>query len=268
MSTRADRIFDLVQQAGGRLKVKEAHRRLADIEGVPADELSPSIVPATVRTDNSTRRENGRALRFNVYNDGDEERGYVSVLEQVRLETSKTRILSDYSTQIPVLIEEANNLAKESLREAIRKLSWLEFESNFLLQILEALGFSGIEITQPTRDGGKDAICRYRRGLVDSEALVSAKHWATAKVGPSEVQRLRGIRGNMDTGIIFTSSTFTEGAVKEAEASQNQRSIVLIDGRLIVETCFSRNIGVERIDIPNLYEFKKFEFGAKDSSGD
>lgn len=260
MTTRADRIYDIIQQGGGRLKVNEVHRRLAQVESVPQSELASAIVSASVRTENKTRREAGRAVRFNVFGDGDEERGWISIREQVRLETSKTRILSDSASQIPALIEEANNRTKEKLKEAIRRLSWNQFESNFLLQILEALGFSSIEITQPTRDGGKDAICRYRRGLVLSEALVSAKHWSTAKVGPDEIQRLRGIRGNMDTGIIFTSSTFTDGAVKEAEPSQNQRSIVLIDGDIIVETCFSKNIGVKRLDVPILYEFANFSF--------
>lgn len=101
MTTRADRIYEIIQQGGGRLKVSEVHRRLAQVENVPQSELASAIVSASVRTENKTRRESGRAVRFNVFGDGDEERGYISVKEQVRLETSKTRILSDYSTQRP-----------------------------------------------------------------------------------------------------------------------------------------------------------------------
>ena len=87
-------------------------------------------------------------------------------------------------------------------------MSWKQFETNFLQRILKANGFQSIEITQPTRDGGTDAYCFYRRGLVKSEVIVSAKHWSHQKVGKAEVQRLRGIKGNADTGIIITSSGF------------------------------------------------------------
>jgi len=144
-------------------------------------------------------------------------------------------------------------------------MSWQEFESNFLIQIMEALGFRSIEITQKTRDGGKDAICKYKRGVVESEAIISAKKWKTQKVSADEVQRLRGIRGNADTAIIFTSSKFTDSAISEAMPSQNQRSVVLIDGDLIVETCFSSGIGVKEIKIPTLYEF--IGFGEDEAEG-
>jgi restriction endonuclease Mrr len=66
---------------------------------------------------------------------------------------------------------------------------------------------------------------------------------------------LRGIKGHSDTGIIVTSSRFSDIALTEAAPSQNQRAIVLIDGALIVDTCFEKQIGVKVVDIQNLYEF-------------
>lgn len=260
MATRANRIFNIIQKDGGRMRVAEVRRRLAEVENVQLDDLGASIVPATVRTDNRTRRAAGRAIRFNVSGEGDEERGFISIIGHVELGGSKNRILSDYSTQIPALIEEANNRAKKRLKEEIGKLSWREFESNFMAQVLEALGFSSIEVTQSTRDGGVDAVCRYKRGIVSSEALVSAKHWKSNKVGPDEVQRVRGNVGNQDTGVIFTSSFFTDGAIEQARPVAGFRSVVLIDGELIVETCFSQQIGVNGVNLPILSEFVGFDF--------
>src|SRR5439155_5505482 len=147
-------------------------------------------------------------------------------------------VLGDYARQLPVLLERANQIAKHQLKNAISQLTLQDFESLFLQQILEALGFHGVKITQRTRDGGTDALCSYQRGLVQSSAIVSAKHWKTQNIAADEVHRLRGIKGNADTGVIVTSATFSEAAKKEAEPSQNQRAIVLIDGDMLVNVCF------------------------------
>lgn len=241
------------------MKVAKIRRELARVEGVDVDDLG-NIVSPTVIQDNKTRKQTGRAVRFNTFGDGTEEHGQISIVEQTRLERSKGKILGDYVEQIPILIEEANNTTKKRLKEEISKLSWRAFESNFMTQVLEALGFSSIEVTQSTRDGGVDAVCRYRRGIVTSEALVSAKHWKSNRVGPDEVQRVRGNVGNQDTAIIFTSSYFTDGAIQQAKPVAGFRSVVLIDGNLIVETCFSQEIGVKSVNLPILSEYSGFDF--------
>uniref|UniRef100_UPI0040573BCF restriction endonuclease n=1 Tax=Candidatus Electronema sp. TaxID=2698783 RepID=UPI0040573BCF len=134
-------------------------------------------------------------------------------------------------------------------------LTWQEFETNFLERVLEALVFSSIQITQRTRDGGKDAECEYKRGLVKSKAIVSAKHWKNKKIAADEVQRLRGIKGDTDTGIIVTSNHFSDEAIIEAQPSQNQRSIFLIDIDILIDTCFSKGIGVEKVSLQSCYRF-------------
>ncbi len=254
MSTRAERIFDILQSGGGRLSVAEIGEQLARIEEVSF--LHSATVSATVRQDNATRSAQGRTPRFNHSGDGTEEWGIVSLREAPKATPS---IKLQDPGQISAIIEAANVRARTDLKHAIASLSWQEFESNFLARVLEALGFNSIEITQPTRDGGKDAYCRYKRGIVTSEAIVSAKHWKSKKVGADEVQRLRGIRGNADTAVIVTSSEFSAEAKSEAEPSQNQRSVVLIDGDLIVETCFAHSIGVRQVLLTSLYDFVGFD---------
>lgn len=255
MITRADLIFEVLQENSGRLSVSEIHKKLADKESVDINDLNTTVISATVRQDNRTRSGTGKTKRFKFFGDGEEERGFVSLIEQVSVAGSKKQILENPNSQIPALIELANDNVKKQLKAAISKLSWREFESSFLTQILDGLGFEDIEITKPTRDGGMDAICKYKRGLVASEAIVSAKHWTEKVIDASEVQRLRGIRGNADTGIIVTSSSFSQKALEEAAPSQNQRSMFLIDGDLIVDTCFTKEIGVKIVRIQELYAF-------------
>lgn len=260
MSTRAEKIQGILSEtAKGRLRVRDILAKLQKLEGT--DGLHPSSVPATVRQDNKTRRTKGLSPRFNYYGDGEEERGYVS-LATTTLEKGRKQIIENAEDQLPLLIEAANDSIKNKLREAILKLTWEEFESNFLTQVLDALGFSSVEITQKTRDGGKDAECEYKRGIVSSRAIVSAKHWAKggASVPVEEVQRMRGINSEADTAVIVTSSKFSGDAQKEAEPQRNARSVVLVDGVLIVEACFDKGIGVEEVDkLPKLYRFTGFE---------
>jgi hypothetical protein len=254
MNTRADLIAEILTENSNRLSVAEVLQKLAQKEGIEIGDLNQSVVPATVRQDNKTRSNQGKVKRFRYYGDGDEDRGFISLIEQVQKVGSKEEILRNPNSQIPALIEAANDKVKKQLKEKISHLSWREFESLFLIQILEALGFEDIVITPPTRDGGKDALCKYKRGLVQNEAIVSAKHWTKKKIDASEIQRIRGIQGNADTGIIVTSSKFSSDALREAQPSQNQRSIVLIDGDLIVEICFTKQIGVKVVTVQNLYE--------------
>ena len=255
MTTRADLIVEILKDHQGRLSVSEVLAKLALREGFKSDDFNSSIVSSTVRQDNRTRSNKGLVKRFKFFGDGDEDRGFVSLIKQVSI-GSKKQIIDNPYTQIPALVEAANVKAKKQLKEAISQITWREFESSFLTQILDALGFEDIQITP--RDGGKDAYCSYRRGLVKSEAIVSAKHWKENVINASEIQRLRGIKGNADTGIIVTSSAFSDKAIEEAAPSQNQRSIVLIDGNLIVDTCFEKQIGVKQVSIQNLYEFDPY----------
>lgn len=252
MSTRADKIFNILKISGNRLKVASIVQSLAKMEGTA--ELQGSFISSTVYMDCITREMQGRAPRFNRFGDGTEKHGYVSIRNVVRVANDLHGILKRYEQQVPAIIEKANWNTRQQLKEAIRQLSWREFESYFLLRILEALGFQSIEITQASHDNGTDAFCTYKRGLVQSQAIVSAKHWRQ-NVGKTEIQRLRGIKGAADTGIIVTSACFTHDAIREAEPSQNQRAVVLIDADVIVETCFNHSIGVECIALPKLYKY-------------
>lgn len=264
MATRADRIYEIIKSNGGRMRVRHVHHRLAEVEEVPREELNMATVPATVRTDNGAREAKGQALRFNVHGAGDEEFGYISIIEETSLQKYKSQILTEYEDQIPKLLEAANESVKESLRAAIRDLSWREFESSFMTQVLEALGFSEVQITQPTRDKGIDGRCKYTRGLVQSEALVSAKHWDKNKVRADEIDRMRGKHDTADTAIIFTSGEFSDDAIQTAQPVGAMRSVVLINGDIIVDTCFRNDIGVEGVSLTRLMKFVGFEDESED----
>lgn len=260
METRADQVVAILRNGGGRMKVADVHSQLIKQEGIDSDSIHPSIVSATVRQDNYTRRNAGRVVRFNIYADGSEERGVISLAKESKSLRKQASVLDGFEDPIPELIEEHNERVRSQLKEEIGKLTWREFESNFLENVLEALGFTDITITERSHDGGKDAVCSYKRGLVQSQALVSAKHWKSQSVQLDEVQRMRGISSNADSAVIVTSAKFASGAIEEAKPSHNQRAVVLVDGDLLVETCLEHGIGVSERKLPALYTFRGFSF--------
>jgi hypothetical protein len=263
MNTRADDIFEILTKAADRrLKVAEVLKQLKAIE--KNNELDSASVSVTVRQDNNTRKNRGETPRFKHSGDGNERHGYVSLAAPEPLHDSRKQILEKAEEQIPLLIEAANKEVKSKLNGDIEALKWQDFESSFLTDVLETLGFTQIQITKRTRDGGKDAECEYQRGIVRSKVIVSAKHWGKSgtPVGVDEVQRVRGIKTEADTAIIITSSTFTEDAKKEAAPGQGARTVVLIDGGLIVDACFKSGLGVEVMaSVPKLVRFTGLKKG-------
>lgn len=253
MASRSDRIEQILEGQGGRLTVNQISTDLARIEEV--DFALP--VSQAVRQDNQERVKRGQAKRFRVFErdgGGDEERGYISLVSLVASPESSQTDEEMIAKQVVL----ANSKVQENLKEYIKGLTWQDFESVFLPQLLKALGFQDITITQPTKDGGQDALCTYRMGIVSHEAIVSAKHWSRQTVGPDEVQRMRGIVSDADTGIIVTSSDFSSGAVSEAEKRMpGHRTVILINGELIVETCIKEGLGVQVVELPKLFRFKE-----------
>lgn len=234
------------------MKVADLIVKLATVEETEPSDLQNKVSP-TIRQDNEKLRSSGSAVRFRTFGDGTAPHGHVGIHE-----SHAKKPLKNPQVEIPEYIEAANNAVKKQLKEAIQNLSWQEFESSFMTQVLKALGFAAVEVTQRTRDGGVDARCFYNRGIIRSEAIVSAKLWK-GNVGVNEVNRMKGINGNHDTVIIFTSASFKGPAKVAAKPSPRQGPVFLIDGDYIVDTCFSEGIGVKSVATPDMKEFTGLE---------
>lgn len=130
-------------------------------------------------------------------------------------------------------------------------MEWRDFESTFLVTVLEKLGFTDVKITQQTRDGGIDASIKYKMGILEADGIVSAKHWH-ATVPPAEVQKIRGgMSDKTGIAIIVTTAEFSKAAKDEA-ARQDARKVCLIDGNKLVDICKSHQIGVREHPLPKL----------------
>ena len=251
---RADRIVLILEARNGRARLREIRDEIWRLEKNP-DVTSTSVYIA-IQSENERLAERGERPRFRTVRQGGE-RGWIS------LESSSEFVVGSFAQRLESQVLEANKKVDGEIRRSLSKMDWRTFESTFLTAVLEKLGFEDVEITQATRDGGKDARVKYKRGIVEANAIVSAKRWSSdAAVSVDEVRMLRGVQGHEDTAIIVTTGRFTRDAIDEARPSQNQRVVYLIDGDRLVDICKRHCIGVKKVPLPDLFVLDEDEFSS------
>lgn len=109
----------------------------------------------------------------------------------------------------------------------VYNLSPWEFEE-LVADVFQRHGFNA-EITQKTRDGGKDIIATFEMGGVLYNTYFECKQYAPNRpVGAKVVRELYG-KLNMeriDKGVIVTTSHFTKDAIKEAKETNGRIQLV------------------------------------------
>jgi restriction system protein len=99
----------------------------------------------------------------------------------------------------------------------------------FCQRLLRKSGFTRVEVTGKSGDGGIDGVGVLRVNLISFQVLFQCKRWK-GSVGSEVVRNFRGaMQGTADKGLIITTATFTAEARKEA-ARDGAPAIDLIDG--------------------------------------
>jgi HJR/Mrr/RecB family endonuclease len=107
--------------------------------------------------------------------------------------------------------------------QKLYELSPRKFEE-LVASILKDLGFE-VELTQATRDGGRDIIAHVRNAVTSYLTYIECKRYATDnKVGVGIVREVIGVHHirKPAKSIIVTTSFFSKDAVKEAEKMESQ----------------------------------------------
>jgi hypothetical protein len=118
----------------------------------------------------------------------------------------------------------------ERTRAKIFSLHPCDFEL-LVKTALEASGFSDVETTRYTQDGGIDVNARASKShwpIAGMRVQVQAKRWLHT-VGRREVAELRGSLEPFASGALVTTSYFSRAALLEATAP-GRHPIVLVDG--------------------------------------
>jgi HJR/Mrr/RecB family endonuclease len=140
-------------------------------------------------------------------------------------------------------IKNARRETAEQLQQYIAAMNPTTFEW-LIRTFLLALGYSNIVVTKQSNDGGIDVRAKLiAGGIANIETAVQVKR--TKSVGAPVIQNLRGSLSAHESGLLVTSGTFTEGAMKEAR-EPNKAPIALVDGRTLVSLLLEHEIGANQ----------------------
>lgn len=110
-------------------------------------------------------------------------------------------------------------------------------------RMLLASGFTRVEVTGKSGDGGIDGHGVLRMNLISFQVLFQCKRY-TGSVAAGTVRDFRGaMQGRADKGLIITTGTFTPDARKEA-TRDGAPAIDLIDGEALTDLLKSLQLGI------------------------
>ena len=138
------------------------------------------------------------------------------------------RSQKEISPILPIIIEFNSEIKRWLAKhpEQIRNLTSRKFEE-LVADMLKDFGFD-VELTQATRDGGKDIYAYIKNEITSILMYVEAKKWTPPhKVGVDVVQRLYGVQEihKANKCMIVTSSFFTKPAKDEAGRIENMMDL-------------------------------------------
>lgn len=143
--------------------------------------------------------------------------------------------------QIDDLVGTLNDTLGEDLLSMIMDQD-PDFFEKLCVDLIEAMGYGRGVVTQHSNDGGID-------GMISTDELgfrpiyTQAKRYTTNKVSRPDIQKFCGALGKMTNGVFITTSTFTEEA-KAAAKEWAHGTIILIDGKRLVDLMIKYNLGV------------------------
>jgi restriction system protein len=175
------------------------------------------------------------------------ERELRDVPRRVRADTRKARLA--YKA------EDTAEADIESDSESAREIDWKEQLLDALLamkpegierhcqRLLRESGFTKVEVTGRSGDGGIDGIGVLRVRLVSFHVLFQSKRWK-GSVGAGVIRDFRGAMvGRADKGLIITTGTFTADARREA-TRDGAPAIDLVDGEALADLLKQLSLGV------------------------
>ena len=165
--------------------------------------------------------------------------------------------------QRPRPLSEANKPkidVRHKLKDRLLRLTPSQFEQ-LLGQYFEAKGFSNVEVTGRTNDGGVDG--KFEIPFLKLHGAFQAKRYNPGNsIGIDPVQRLNGSLGSTyHRGVFVTTSSFTRGARSWVE--EEHAPITLVDGDALVTDMIELGLGVRDVPVVeiNVDEefFRKFD---------
>lgn len=132
-----------------------------------------------------------------------------------------------------MIIAEAESKATEGIRKKIRAMNPYEFQ-DLCGALLRGLGYYTPFIAPKGKDGGIDIVAYQNPAGVGRRIIAQVKHMPTTSIDITIVRNLAALlKKDGDTGIIFSSGTFTGDAIRFAR--EHKSNIRLISATELVK---------------------------------
>lgn len=148
---------------------------------------------------------------------------------------------------------EIETQVKTDLLEKLKQIDPYYFEKVILI-LLKKMGYGDFIETAKSGDGGIDGIINEDKLGLD-KIYIQAKRYGENKVREKEIRNFIGaMSGDTSKGVFVTTSDFDSGAIKKAHDAHH--TIILIDGKKLVDLMHQFNVGVQ---IKSTYEIKELD---------
>ena len=207
-----------------------------------------------------TLTEKGRTAHITEAQAADIFKKWVAIHAEIRKQKKADE--SDLPQEGDTVPEELVPEEKLNLISTLRSLSPVGFEK-VSRELLRESGFENVEITGGSADGGIDGFGTLEiNPFVSFKVLFQCKRYAEGTpVSRAHVADFRNAMiGRAEKGIIITTSSFTNSAVKEANR-EGAPQVELVDGIKLVEMFERVELGVKKrmvFDVDPAY-FEKFK---------
>jgi len=144
------------------------------------------------------------------------------------------------------LVESESVNWREQITDRLRHLEPYAFE-RLAQRLLRECGFSDVQVTKRSGDGGIDGIGKLRiQGIFSFNVAFQCKRYK-GQVGAPAIRDFRGALGtNIEKGVLITTGAFTKAAKDEA-SSEGKRLIDLMDGEELINKLAEYGIGLNEV---------------------
>lgn len=136
---------------------------------------------------------------------------------------------------------------RQKLLEILQSMDPYGFE-RLAQRVLRECGFSQVEVTKKSGDGGIDGVGKLRigGGILSFNVAFQCKRYSGI-VGTGEVRDFRGsLSKNIEKGVLITTGSFSKAAKAEA-ADPSKQQIDLMDGEAFIDKIAEFGIGVREV---------------------
>lgn len=176
---------------------------------------------------------------------GEEVDKYRNISKQPKaksLEKSNGVVYEEEITDLPDEVK----IWRQKVFDILMKMDPCAFE-RLTQRVLRESGFTDVEVTKRSGDGGIDGYGKLKiNGVISFNIAFQCKRYQ-GTVGASEIRDFRGsLTRNIEKGLFVTTGTFSSAAKEEA-ANIGKQQIDLIDGEALLDMLAEYSIGLKEV---------------------